>query len=162
MSAIGAAVAIQVGTKLVQGFVDKRNAEKEQARRNAAAQARVAWLQEEKKFAKKTYEFQTFSTAFDAASAGTAKIARSASLGSLGAQDSNYLNQFSTALMNRDIQVMKMGHDRQLLRMQNEIDSVASGIRDPGDVGWDVMTGAVISAAGKGVQTFYDQKALQE
>ena len=153
MSWVAVSAGVQFGTGVVRGFLNKSNAKKEQKRKNDAIQARIAWLGEEKKYAKKVYELQTFSTAFDAASAGTAKIARSAALGSLGSQDANYLNQFSSSLMNRDIAVQKMGHNRELLRMDNEIKAAASQLRDPGDVGDDAFWSSVFEGGAGAAQT---------
>ena len=126
-------MVVSAGISLYASSVSARSAKKEQERKNKAIRLQQAWIQEEKKHARKVYEIQTFSKFYDAQSAGTMRIVAGSGLG--GSSSSTALmNQLSNSLLLRDAEVDDLRFTQQIRSLDNEIQMAGLGILDPSKV----------------------------
>lgn len=145
---VGAMVGISAGTAVLGGFVSGRNAKKQAERENEALRARIAWMQEEKKFNKKIFEINTFAKAMDTETAGAQRIAATAGLGiKRGSGGVNLLNDLDQMRLGRDLALDKMRHDFEMRRMDNDMAQLEKGIQNPDKAFWGGFLTATARAA---------------
>lgn len=147
--------AITAGISLYSSSVSARSAKKEQERKNKAIKMQQAWIQEEKKHARKVYEVQTFSKFYDEQAAGTMRIVAGSGLGG-SSSTTAVMNQLSNSLLLRDVAVDDLRFRQQIRSLDNEITLAGLGIVDPDKVKRGVQTAGFAKAAGEGFASYLE------
>lgn len=98
-------------------------------RANAAAEARIAIYEDEKRFLNKSFEIQTLNKRISNEMAGASRIARAAEIGASHSAAGGLA--LSRAMLERDLSVDKLVHQQRLKRTQREIEATRSGITNP-------------------------------
>ena len=129
----------------VSGGISAISTFRSSKKKNRALEARMAWLQEEKKYQNKMFEIQTFQKSFSNEAAGARRLGRAASSG-LGISGARVSNAFDDIFATFDTKVRGMVHEHQMRRLDNEINTLSKQKVDP-------LTEAFWSGLGSGLET---------
>ena len=137
------------------------SAHNQSKKKNQALSARQAWFGEEKKYAQKMFEVQTFQKYFEKEQAGARRIALSAGIsGSIGG--ARVLGQIDDIFLQTDLALDRIRHDHTLRRIDASISQLERGKTDPlksaalagfqgaVDIGLSMYSGGYFQDTGKG------------